>query len=116
MEDWALIRRLAAEGVPKARIAARLGVSRNTVAKAVASDGPPRYERKPQPTSFTPYEVRVRQLLADTPDMPATVVAERVGWTGQGPQDQERPRTLHRGPRLCLSLRRAALPAPISMA
>ena len=82
MEDWALIRRLAAEGVPKARIAARLGVSRNTVAKAVASDGPPRYERKPQPTSFTPYEVRVRQLLADTPDMPATVVAERVGWTG----------------------------------
>lgn len=28
MEDWALIRRLAAEGVPKARIAARLGVSR----------------------------------------------------------------------------------------
>ena len=82
MEDWALIRRLAAEGVPKARIAARLGISRNTVAKAVASDGPPKYERKPKPTSFTPFEARVRQLLADTPDMPATVVAERVGWTG----------------------------------
>ena len=82
MEDWALIRRLAAEGVPKAAIARRLGIARNTVIKAVASDGPPRYERRPAPTSFTPYEARVRQLLADTPDMPATVVAERVVWTG----------------------------------
>ena len=82
MEDWALIRRLAAEGVPKARIARRLGIARNTVARAVASQGPPRYERKPGPTSFTPYESRVRELLADTPDMPATVLAERVGWTG----------------------------------
>jgi hypothetical protein len=39
-----LIRRLAGEGVPKARIAARLGISRTTVVKAVASDTPPRYE------------------------------------------------------------------------
>ncbi|MFX0540038.1 IS21 family transposase [Ornithinimicrobium sp. Y1847] len=82
MEDWALIRRLAAEGVPKAAIARRLGIARNTVAAAVASEGPPKYERKRGPTSFTPYEARVRQLLADTPDMPATVLAERVGWTG----------------------------------
>jgi transposase len=82
LEDWALIRRLAAEGVPKARIAARLGVSRNTVIKAVNSDAPPKYERKPGPTSFTVFEPRVRALLKQTPDMPATVLAERVGWTG----------------------------------
>jgi transposase len=82
VEDWALIRRLAAEGVPKARIARRLGISRTTVVKAVASNAPPKYERRPVPTSFTPYEARVRQLLAETPDMPATVLAERVGWTG----------------------------------
>lgn len=82
MEDWALIRRLAAEGVPKARIAARLGISRTTVIKAVKSDSPPRYERSPGPTSFTEYEPHVRALLADVPDMPATVLAERVGWTG----------------------------------
>ncbi|WP_416380810.1 helix-turn-helix domain-containing protein [Georgenia sp. H159] len=44
MEDWALIRRLAAEGAPKAAIARRLGVSRNTVIKAVASNGPPKYD------------------------------------------------------------------------
>jgi transposase len=82
VEDWALIRRLAAEGVPKAAIARRVGVSRTTVVKAVTSQGPPRYERRRAPTSFTPYESRVRELLADTPDMPATVLAERVGWTG----------------------------------
>ena len=77
-----MIRRLVAEGVPKAVIARRLGIARNTVARAVASESPPKYERNTRPTSFTPYEARVRQLLADTPDMPATVLAERVGWTG----------------------------------
>ncbi len=82
MEDWALIRRLAAEGVPKARIAERLGISRTTVIKAVGSDAPPRYERRAGPTSFTAFEPRVRALLKDVPDMPATVLAERVGWTG----------------------------------
>jgi transposase len=82
LEDWALIRRLAAEGVPKARIADRLGISRTTVIKAVNSDAPPRYERKPGPRSFTEFESRVRALLMEVPDMPATVLAERVGWTG----------------------------------
>jgi transposase len=82
LEDWALIRRLAAEGVPKARIAQRLGISRTTVIKAVNSAAPPRYERKPGPTSFTVVEPRVRALLEQTPDMPATVLAERVGWEG----------------------------------
>lgn len=77
-----MIRRLAGEGVPKAQIAARLGVSRTTVVKAVASDAPPRYERRPAATSFTPFEPAVRRLLTRTPDMPATVIAERVGWTG----------------------------------
>jgi IS30 family transposase len=82
LEDWALIRRLAAEGIPKARIAQRLGISRTTVIKAVSSDEPPRYERSPGPTSFTAFEPRVRALLKQTPDMPATVLAERVGWQG----------------------------------
>jgi len=82
LEDRALIRRLAAEGVPNTRIAERLGISRTTVIKAVNSAAPPRYERKPRPTSFTVVEPRVRALLAQTPDMPATVLAERVGWEG----------------------------------
>lgn len=82
MEDWALIRRLVADGVPQRQVARDLGVGRSTVARAVASDGPPKYERAAVPTSFTPFEPAVRQLLVTTPDMPATVIAERVGWTG----------------------------------
>ena len=83
MEDWALIRRLAAEGIPKAQIAERLGISRNTVSRAVVSVEPPRYERASvEETSFTPFEERVRAMLAEFPEMPATVLAERVGWSG----------------------------------
>jgi transposase len=82
VEDWALIRRLAAEGVPKKRIAERLGISRTTVVKAVASVSPPKYERLPAVTSFSPFEARVRALLAEHPEMPATVIAERVEWSG----------------------------------
>lgn len=77
-----MIRRLVKDGVPKARIAEQLGISRTTVLKAAASESPPKYERKPKSTSFTPFEARVRALLVETPDMPATVIAERVGWSG----------------------------------
>ena len=76
-----MIRRLAAEGLPKALIAERLGLSRTTVIKAVNSNSPPSYERSPGPSSFVVFKPRVRALLKQTPDMPATVLAERAGWT-----------------------------------
>lgn len=82
MEDWALIRRLVADGVPQRQVARQLGIGRSTVARAVASAAPPKYERRPGPTSFSPFEAKVRVLLADHPEMPATVLAERVGWQG----------------------------------
>jgi transposase len=82
VEDWALIRRLVADGMSQRQVALDLGIARSTVERALASDRPPKYERPPVPTSFTPFEPSVRQLLARTPDMPATVLAERVGWTG----------------------------------
>nr|WP_300148975.1 IS21 family transposase [Propionicimonas sp.] len=82
MEDWALIRRLAGEGTPNAVIARRLGISRTTVVKAVASQAPRKYERRSQETSFAVFEPRVRTLLRLNPDLPASVLAERVGWQG----------------------------------
>jgi hypothetical protein len=82
VEDWALIRRLVADGVPQRQVARDLGIGRSTVARAVASDVPPKYERRSAPTSFSPFEPRVRALLAEHPEMPAPVIAERVGWEG----------------------------------
>src|SRR5438270_3888541 len=82
VEDWALIRRLVADGVPRRQVARQLGIGRATVDRAVASDRPPKYERKTGPTAFTPFEARVRAILAEHPEMPATVIAERVDWTG----------------------------------
>ena len=80
MEDWALIRRLhLAEGESMRSIAARLGVSRNTVAKAVASGSPPKYERASGDSAIRAMEPKIRALLKDNPRMPATVIAERVG-------------------------------------
>jgi DNA invertase Pin-like site-specific DNA recombinase len=41
VEDWALIRRLVADGVPQRQVARQLGIGRSTVARAVASHVPP---------------------------------------------------------------------------
>ncbi len=82
VEDWAEIRRLhRAEGLPIKVIARVLGVSRNTVRSAIVSDAPPKYERGPVGASVDEVEPRVRELLQAYPTMPATVIAERVGWT-----------------------------------
>jgi transposase len=84
VEDWAEIRRLyRSEKLSQAAIARRLGLSRNTVANALASEAPPRYERAPVTTSaWAQVELAVRVLLGQYPTMPAAVMAQRVGWTG----------------------------------
>lgn len=81
MEDWAEIRRLhRAEGLPIKAIVRVLGISRNTVRAAIASDGPPKYERTPAGSIVDEVEPRIRELLQSYPRMPATVIAERIGW------------------------------------
>jgi transposase len=57
-----------------------MGVSRNTVRAAVASDGPPKYERPRAGSIVDAAEPRIRALLRAYPTMPATVIAERIGW------------------------------------
>lgn len=81
LEDWALIHRVAADGVPKAVIARRLGISRTPVVKAVASTGPPRYERTLTQPTFVTFHTRVRALLEVKPEMSATVITDRVRWS-----------------------------------
>jgi transposase len=81
VEDWAEIRRLhRAEGLPIRQIAKLKGISRNTVRAAVRSDGPPRYERAAKGSVADGLEPRIRELLRAVPDVPSTVIAERIGW------------------------------------
>jgi hypothetical protein len=82
LDEWAEIRRLhRAEGVPIKEIARRLGLARNTVRAALRAEGPPSHERGPRGSAVDEVEPAIRSLLAEFPRMPATVIAERVGWT-----------------------------------
>ena len=82
VEDWAEIRRLRrAENMSISEIARVLGASRNTVKAALRSDAAPKYERKPAGSIVDAVEPCIRELLKAYPTMPATVIAERIGWS-----------------------------------
>ena len=82
VEDWAEIRRLhRAEGLPIKVIARVLKISKNTVKDVLASDGPPKYQRPLKGSIVDEVEPRISELLQAYPTMPATVIAERIGWS-----------------------------------
>jgi transposase len=82
VEDWAEIRRLhRAEEMPIKVIARVMGCSKNTVKAALVSEGPPRYVRVGSGSIVDEVEPQIRELLAAWPTMPATVIAERIGWS-----------------------------------
>jgi transposase len=87
VENWAEIRRLhRADGVPIKEIARRLGVARNTVRAALASDRPPAYRRVSRGSVVDAFEPQIRGLLREWPRMPAPVIAQRIGWPySEGP-------------------------------
>ncbi|WSX86668.1 hypothetical protein OG799_06880 [Micromonospora sp. NBC_00898] len=49
--------------------------------KALASDEPLRYRRAAKGSIVDAVQPQIRALLAEFPDMPSTVIMERVGWT-----------------------------------
>ena len=58
-----------------------LGIARNTVRAALVSDAPPKHQRKPAGSIVDAVGPRIRELLRAFQGMPATVIAERIGWT-----------------------------------
>jgi transposase len=81
VEDWAEIRRLhRAEQMPIRAIARHLGISKNTVKRALAMDRQPVYSRPLKGSAVDAVEPQIRELLKQTPTMPTTVIAERIGW------------------------------------
>jgi transposase len=68
VEDWAEIRRLhKSEGMAIKAISRTLGVSRNAVRRALASDFPPRYQRPSRGSVVDEVEPKIRALLRETP-------------------------------------------------
>ncbi|MDR1189355.1 MAG: hypothetical protein LBK95_18205 [Bifidobacteriaceae bacterium] len=92
---WAEIRRLhRSEGLGIKTIARRLGVARNTVRAALASDRPPRYERIAAGSIADAVEPEIAAELRKDPLMPAAEIGRRIGWVrwesvlrGQGRED-----------------------------
>ena len=83
MEDWAEVQRLHhREGLTKAAIARRLGMSRTTVIRLLASREPPRYVRPPRGSLVDPYADEIAAMLETEPDAPATVICERLRRSG----------------------------------
>jgi len=81
VEHWAEVRRLhLSEQLGVKTIARRMGLARNTVRAALASDVPPKYVRERAGSRVDEFEPAIRTLLAEFPDMPATVIGERIGW------------------------------------
>jgi transposase len=66
--------------MPIKQVARVMGCSKNTVKRALAADGLPRYRRVARGSVVDAVEPRIRELLAAWPTMPATVIAERIGW------------------------------------
>jgi len=71
-------------------------ISRNAVLAVLRRDGPPRYVRAWSGSVAHGLESMIRELLAATPTMPATVIGELIGWpcwARTSPQGSRRSRT-----------------------
>ncbi|ALE04732.1 hypothetical protein AL755_02980 (plasmid) [Arthrobacter sp. ERGS1:01] len=83
LEAWAEIRRLhLADRLSVREIAARMGLARKTVVRALASEVPPVYQKKPRGSIVDPYVDEMTRILTQYPRMGAPTLAQRVGYTG----------------------------------
>ena len=63
--EWAQVRAMAADGLSRREIAARLGINRRTVTRLLDADQPPRYVRAPAGSMLDPLEVVIRGLMSE---------------------------------------------------
>lgn len=85
MEDWAEVQRLFhRDGLSKAAVARRLGMSRTTVIRLLRLREPPRYVRLPAGSRLDPFRGEIRAMLASDAAVPATVVLDHLRRAGYG--------------------------------
>src|SRR6202012_379716 len=83
VQEWAEVRRLVLVERRSQREVARLtGLARDTVAKAVASETPPRYSRTRAGSKLDPFKDWVCEQLRDDPAIPAQRLRELAGELG----------------------------------
>jgi transposase len=99
--EWAQVRSLAADGVSKRQIAARLGINRRTVDRLVAAPEPPRYARALKGSMLDPLEPVLRGLLEEWPEIRAPRVTEilRANYGYEGSVDLVKKRLAALRPR-----------------
>jgi transposase len=79
VERWAELRREHfVRGVSIKELARRTGLDRNTVRRALRSDSPPRYARRPVGSKLDPFKDEVHRLLGDDPKLTGVRVRELI--------------------------------------
>jgi transposase len=77
VEQWAEIRRLHfVKGLGIREIHRRTGLHRETIRRAIASDGPPVYERARAGSKLDAFKDEIHRLLAEDPKLPGVRVRE----------------------------------------
>lgn len=79
VHDWAEVHRLFhREEWTKTKIAEKLGMSRNTVARLLELVEPPQYERARQGSKLDPHKGSIARMLREDAGAPATVIIEHL--------------------------------------
>jgi transposase len=79
VEQWAELRRLHfVRGLSIREIHRRTGLHRDTISRAVKSDEPPRYQRRPKGSKLDPFKDEIHSLLQKDPKLPGVVVREKL--------------------------------------
>ncbi|HEY5856638.1 MAG TPA: LuxR C-terminal-related transcriptional regulator [Aldersonia sp.] len=79
-DEWREIRELHAEGTTIKGIAERLGMSRNTVRRALAHDEPPGDHRPRKGSVADGFEPAIRALLVEDPGITIADIHRTTGW------------------------------------
>jgi transposase len=83
VERWAELRREHfVGGVAIKELARRYGIDRNTVRRALRSEGPPVYRRLPRPSKLEPFKEEIHRLLRADPRLPGQRVRELIAPLG----------------------------------
>lgn len=80
-DEWSEIHRLHAQGMSIKGMAAHLGMSRNTIRRALSFESPPPDHRARRGSAVDVHAEEIRALLAEEPELTVGQIGERIGWS-----------------------------------